>query len=113
MRRYCGIEKGSLEILAHLHANHFQSLAIDQVGLGEHRHTAPHRQQANNVEVLAGLRLDRLLGRDHQQHQVDAADTGQHVAHEALMPGNIDKSNTQGFARGRGQIEIGKADDRW
>ena len=61
-------------------------------------------------EVFAGLRLDAFIGGDDEHHQVDATDPCEHVAHEALVPGDIDKSEAQGFAIGRGQFEVGKSD---
>ena len=90
--------------------HHFQRLGIDQVRLGQNRDPTLHGQQAADVEVLASLRLDGLVGGDHQQHQVDAADAGQHVADEALVAGNIDKADADRLARRAGQIQVGKAD---
>ena len=60
--------------------------------------------------MFARLRLHRLVGRNHQQYQVDAADSGQHVAHEALVAGHIDEAEAQIFARRCRQIEVGEAD---
>ena len=64
---------------------------VGQVALGERHDPARHAEQPADVEVLAGLRHHRLVGRDHQQHGVDAVGTGQHVAHEALVPGHVDE----------------------
>ena len=57
------------------------------------RTTRPARdaQQPADVEVLAGLRHDRLVGRHHQDHRVDAEGPRQHVAHEALVAGHVDE----------------------
>src|SRR5208337_3035271 len=63
-----------------------------------------------DVEVFASLRLDGLVGRDYQQHQVDAADSRQHVAHEAFVAGNVHETNADRFARRAVEIEVGKAD---
>ena len=46
-------------------------------------------QEAADVEVLARLRHDRLVGCHVQHHQVHAAHTGQHVAHESLVAGDV------------------------
>jgi hypothetical protein len=67
-------------------------------------------QHAADVEVLAGLRLDAFVSSDDQQHQVDAADSCQHVADEALVAGDVDESNADGLACGAGQIEVRKSD---
>ena len=103
------IEKRSPQVLRHFHAHDFEGLGIHQVGFGQHRDAALHREQAADVEVLAGLRLHRLVGRNHQQHQVDAADSRQHVAHEALMTGHIDEAQPQVLSRRCFQIEVGEA----
>ena len=83
---------------------------IDGIGLGQHRDAAAHRKQPADIEVFASLRLDRFVGRDHQQHQIDPAHSRQHVAHEALVPGHIDEPEPQSVAAGHGQFKIGKAD---
>ena len=58
--------------------------------------------------MLAGLRLDGFVGRDHQQHQINAANSGQHVADKTLVAGNVDKSKPDQFARGAGEFEMGE-----
>ena len=42
--------------------------------------------------MLAGLGLDGFGGGDHEQHHVDASGSGEHVAHEALVAGDIDEA---------------------
>ena len=44
------------------------------------------------------LRLDGLVGGNHQQHQVDAAHPCEHIANKALVPRNVDKTQAQDFA---------------
>ena len=60
--------------------------------------------------MFAGLRLDRFVGSNHQQHQINPADPSQHVAHKAFVPRHIDEPQPQSFAIGHGQVQIGKAD---
>ena len=95
--------------LFNLQAHHVERFRIDGVGLGQNRDPALHTQQLQNLEMLAGLRLDRLVGRDDQQHQIDAAHTGQHVAHKAFVPGNVNKPQLQFFAAGPGQLHVREA----
>ena len=90
--------------------DHVESLAIHRVRLGQHRDAAPHRQQTADVEMLARLGLDRFVGGDHQQHQIDAADPGQHVAHKAFVSRDIDESQAQLFAVRRSQLKVRKPD---
>src|ERR1700682_90001 len=59
--------------------------------------------------MLPGLRLDRLIRRDDQQHPIDAAHPGQHVAYEALVAGDVDKTEVQRLASGAWQIHVGEA----
>ena len=47
-------------------------------------------QQRADREVLARLRHHALVGRDHEHREVDAADAGEHVLHEALVAGHVD-----------------------
>jgi len=58
--------------------------------------------------VLAGLRLDGLIGGDDQQHKIDSADSGQHVAYEALVAGDVDESDLERTAIGHRQGHVGK-----
>ena len=89
--------------------NHVEGLGIDCVGLSEHGDAALHSEQLQNVEVLASLGLDRFVGRDDQQHQVDASHSGQHVADEALVAGDVHKTEMQPLAVLARQIHVGEA----
>src|SRR6202011_1586028 len=68
-----------------------------------------HRKQAADIEVFASLRLDGFVGRDHQEHQINAADSSQHVAYEAFVPWHIYEPHPQHLAIGYRQLKIGKA----
>ncbi len=43
----------------------------------------------HDLEVLPRLRHDRLVRRNDEEHGVDAASPREHVAHEALVAGNV------------------------
>lgn len=60
--------------------------------------------------MFARLRLDRLVGRNDQQHQIDAAHPGQHVAHKPLVAGDVHKTNMQNLALRARQVHVGKAE---
>ncbi len=108
--RAAGIEKRAAQEVLDFEPHHVQGFAVHQVGLGEHGDAARDVEQAADLEVLAGLRLDGFVGGDHQQHQVDAAHASQHVAHEALVPGNIHEAQAQRLAAGSGKLKVGEAD---
>ena len=59
--------------------------------------------------MLARLWLDRFICRNNQKHQVNPADSGEHIAHEALVPGNVDKSQPQVLAVLAGKFEVSKS----
>ena len=49
-------------------------------------------EQVDDRQMLARLRHDPVVGRDDQQHEVDAGGAGQHVVHEALVAGHVDEA---------------------
>ena len=102
-------QKRSAQKVFQFHAHDVECFGIDRVGLGDHRDATSNRQQPADIEVLDGLRLDAFIGRDHEQDEIDAADPREHVAHEALVSGDIDEAETQVFAARRFQIEVRKS----
>src|SRR5580692_1878718 len=102
-------KKRPAQEVLHFSSHHFQRFLIDSIRLGQDRDAPPHRKQAANIEVFASLRLDRFVRRNHQQHQIDATNSSQHIADKALMPRNIDEPQPQSFATGHGQLKIGEA----
>ena len=83
-----------------------QPVGFGQIRLGEHDDAAPHPEQLADREVLARLRHHPLVRRDDQHDEVDAADPGQHVLHEPLVPGHVDDAEGQAVA----EVEVGEAD---
>ena len=82
--------------LFHFEAHEAEDVVVHQVGLGEGDDAAADAEQAADIEMLAGLRLDGFVGGDHEEHEVDAADAGEHVLDEALVAGDIDEAQAQG-----------------
>ena len=64
----------------------------DEIDLGQRDDPAPDAEQIDDREVLARLRHHAVVGRDDQQHEVDAGRAGQHVVHELLVPGHVDEA---------------------
>ena len=57
------------------------------------RHQRPRDpQQLDDRQMLAGLRHHPIIRSHHQQHQVNALNTGEHVVDEALMTGHVNKT---------------------
>ena len=47
--------------------------------------------------MLARLRHHAVVQRHHQQRRIDAAGTGQHGVHEALVPGHVNEAERIGI----------------
>ena len=56
--------------------------------------------------MFAGLRLDGFVRGNHEQHEVYPARSRQHVAHEAFVSGDVNKtdSNTVFFQECKPQV---------
>ncbi|MEX2241801.1 MAG: hypothetical protein WD775_14045 [Burkholderiales bacterium] len=63
------------------------------IDLRQHAQDARRAQVLEDREVLAGLRHDAVVGRHHQQREIDASHARRHVAHEALVPGHVDEGD--------------------
>ena len=57
---------------------------------------------------MARERHRPVVGRDDEQHAVDAADAGEHRAYEFLMSGNVDKSDLQVVAHQMREAQINR-----
>ena len=51
----------------------------------------PSRSRMCRCSSVCGI--DAVVGGDDQQREIDAADAGQHVAHEALVAGHVDEAD--------------------
>ena len=92
--------------LLHLQPHEFQNVGVHQIGLRQRHHALRNSQQSADIEMLAGLRLNGFVGRDREQHQVDAADAGQHVFDEALVARHVHETQPE---IGR-QLQVREAD---
>src|SRR5215472_12031167 len=109
-RRAAGVQERPADKVLDLETDHVERLVVHQIGFGNDGDPARDGEQPADLKMLAGLRLDRFVGGDHQQHQVHAADPRQHVAHKALVAGNIDEAKAQLLAVGRVQFQMSKAE---
>ena len=69
---------------------------VGQVALGQGDHAAGEAEQAEDLQVLAGLRHHRVVGRDDQHGQVEPGRAGQHVADEPLVARDVDQGELDG-----------------
>ena len=65
---------------------------VDLVDLAHHRDALAHPEQVEDRGVLAGLGHHAVVGRHHHQREVDGPHPRQHVAHEPLVPGDVDEA---------------------
>jgi hypothetical protein len=64
----------------------------DAVGLGQRHRAAFDAELVEDGEVLARLRHHAVVGRHHQQREVDACRAGEHGVDEALVAGHVDEA---------------------
>src|SRR5512133_2566513 len=104
------VHKRAPQVLLDFQTHDVQGLRIDEVRFREDGNAAGNIQQADDIKVFAGLRLDALVGGDDQQHDIDAAGSGKHVAHEALVTGDVDEAEPKDVTVVSRKIQVGKAD---
>jgi hypothetical protein len=66
-----------------------------EVGLGQGDEAVGDAEERADGEVLAGLGLDAFVRRHHQEHDANAAQAGQGVVEEALVPGDVDEADLE------------------
>ena len=101
---------GSEGGLAH-HPMHFvghqaQPVGIHEVCLGQGDHPVSHAEQVEDGQMFVGLRHRTLIGCHHEEHGVDAVNSGQHVLEESLVPGHVDDAQVASA----GQVHVSKAE---
>ncbi len=85
--------EGTFNQIVHIIINKLSPVLIHQVGLGKHHNTLLDMKHLKNLKMLNRLRHNALIQGNHQKHQVDAANTCQHVLHKLLMARYIYDSN--------------------
>ena len=83
-------EEAALHQLADFQLDDLARGLVHQVALGQGDDAVAQAEQAEDFEVLARLRHDRIVGGDDEHGEVDAGGAGEHVLDEALVAGHID-----------------------
>ena len=68
---------------------------VDQIAFGESNDAVPKPEQPENLQMLASLRHDRIVGRDDQERQVNAGRPRQHVLDEPLVTWHVDDAEPE------------------
>ena len=77
---------------------------IDGVGLGDGDDGVFDAHQTEHLDVLDGLRHDRIVGGDDDEGHVDAGGARDHGADEFFVTGNVDDSEVHA-----GDIQVGES----
>ena len=73
----------------------------DEINFCEGNQTGAHLENIEYGEVLAGLRHDTFVSRDHQDGSIDAADAGEHIFNKITVTRNINDADLPGFRQGK------------
>src|SRR6202034_1916025 len=87
-------------------AHSIEYVGTDFFGFRDRYNSARDAQQAANIEVFASLRLDRFVGSDDKQNQINPAHAGEHIANEFFMTGNVNKSESNAIEIQEGKPEV-------
>ena len=85
-------QTGRLQHLAHVVRHLGAPLRRHQIDLGQGDETARETEQIDYAQVLACLRHDAIVGGNDEQDEIDAGGAREHIAHEFLVPGNVDEA---------------------
>ena len=86
-------QRGRQQVFRDLLTHQFQPFFVYEVGFGQDNYATLHAQQIKNSQVLARLWHNPLVGGNHQQSRINAADTGKHILDEALMARHVDDTH--------------------
>ncbi len=80
------------QLVAHLNAHLIDTRRLHPVGLGQRHRQRRAPAQAQDRQMLAGLRHHAVVAGHHQQRMVNAADARQHIGEEFFVAGHVDKA---------------------
>ena len=79
---------------------------VDAVDLRQRHEAVADAQQGEDVEVLAGLGHDAVVGGHHEDHAVHAAGAGDHGLDEVLVAGHVDDADLHVGDRAGGEAQV-------
>src|SRR5437773_2462247 len=101
-------EERPAQEIRNFQTDNLERVGVHEIRFCEHRHSMLNVKHPADIEVLASLRLDAFIGSDDQKDEINSADSGEHVAHEAFVAGNVHEAEADGPALGAGQFEMSK-----
>ena len=87
------LQESALQGLAQDLLGQVRELRVDQIDLGQYHHSALHPDQLHDRQVFAGLGHDPVVGSHDEQDEIDSGRSRHHVAHETLVPGDVDDAH--------------------
>ena len=101
------LEKRPAHQLRDLFAHDRERFGRREVRLRDDYQTVSDSERAQDFHVLPRLRHDALVRRDQEHRQVDPARARDHLAHEALVAGDVDDADEHvGGERQRREPEL-------
>ena len=89
----CSREWGISDLLAQLRRDGLD--VFDQINLGQGDGRAADAEINKNLQMFFRLGHPAVVGRHHEQGEVNGADAGDHVLHEVFVAGNIDDAEVE------------------
>ena len=82
-------EDSAFERVLYVGGHELDPLLVNEVALGERNQAPGYLEKVQNGEVFARLRHHRLVRGDYEHGEINSPDTGEHIVHEPLVPGNV------------------------
>ena len=100
------VEKGAAHEIAHVREGDVDEVAAGAVALRHRDHAVRQAEQPHDLEVLARLGHDGLVGGDDEEHRFDPARAGQHVANELLVARHVHERDAHAVPLGVRESQI-------
>ena len=99
-------ESGTARHLANVRGRDLHEIGRHAIRLRHGDDAAADPEHANDLEMLPGLRHDRLVGCDDEEHRIDPSGAGEHVPDEALVTGHVHEGDADALPLGMGEPEV-------